>query len=397
MSASEMTPTRARRATTKVVNYAKEQEFSDAEDLFEDEPEEVVVPERSRRGRPPKKSSGSGKRTTTTAVVEMVHPSSTATAVDAAEEDHHMYTHQRPIYTEKGYDPSLPPIRDRFPFLPEYEEDGSPKIELIVGRRPVDEKEAGDEEKDVDSDNEDSDIPDSEDEEVTGRGRAKRKGVAPTPTKKGRGKRGATPDDDDDSPKKKKGATPEAANAVIEYEYLVKYKGRSYLHLEWKTGADLESMNKSAKGIYRRYLKKLAVQGADQDELESPEFDPSYVVPEKIVDEADQEIAIELSDKELLKWEEQRAKENENVEGDEEEEGDNDEEKNESAAADVPAQPEPNGGEEKKGTCVFTIPLLCNASRAANLSYSHCPLPFYCSRFCWRRRDPGRLAGRLGL
>ena len=119
------------------------------------------------------------------------------------------------------------------------------------------------------------------------------------------------------SPKKKKGSTsPEkaaaASNHVVEYEYLVKYKGRSYLHLEWKTGADLESMNKSAKGIYRRYLKKLTAPGIDLEELESPDFDPSYVVPEKIVDEADQEIAIELSDKELLKWEEQRGKEMEN-------------------------------------------------------------------------------------
>jgi hypothetical protein len=66
-------------------------------------------------------------------------------------------------------------------------------------------------------------------------------------------------------------------------------------------------MNKSAKTIYRRYLKKIA-QGLD-DELESPEFDPSYIVPQKIVAEREQEMTLELTDKELLKWEKQREKE----------------------------------------------------------------------------------------
>jgi len=42
-----------------------------------------------------------------------------------------------------------------------------------------------------------------------------------------------------------------------QFEYLVKYKGMSYMHLDWTKGSDLESLNKSAKAIYRRYLKKI--------------------------------------------------------------------------------------------------------------------------------------------
>jgi chromodomain-helicase-DNA-binding protein 7 len=108
------------------------------------------------------------------------------------------------------------------------------------------------------------------------------------------------------SPKKKSKDSSPQKNEHVEYEYLVKFKGRSYLHLEWKTGADLESMNKSAKTLYRRYLKKIAA-GTD-DDLESPDFDPAFVEPQKIVDAKEQEITLELTDKELVEWEKERQK-----------------------------------------------------------------------------------------
>jgi hypothetical protein len=316
-------PTRTRRATTKAVNYAKEQEFSDAEDLFEDESDDDVKPRRGTtvRNKPSSSRSSVGGNTREKSISEGRGGGSHLHQVD--DDDHQMDHSQRPIYTEKGYDPNLPPIRERFSFLPEYEEDGSPKIELIIGRRPVDDKEEKrnqlsiEHEDEEGSDEDDGENDDDDDEEeadgnVPARGRNRRKTTTPTKSKRN-GKR------NDHSPKKR-GGTPEAASAdlVVEYEYLVKYKGKSYLHLEWKTGADLESMNKSAKGIYRRYLKKLAAPGIDLEELETPEFDPSYIIPEKILDEADQEVTEELSDKELLKWEQQRAKELE-IEGRDEE------------------------------------------------------------------------------
>lgn len=281
-------PGRTRRATAKAIDYSKEQEFSDAEDLFEDEPQETSNTEK-KRGRPRKNK-----------------------AEDTDDDDDGELKSDKPVYTEKGYDPSLPPLRERFPFLPEYEEDGSPKIELIVGRRAIDEKE--------DAAAEDSDNDEGEDKED-----------APKVRKTRGGKNEAS------SPANGKGD-----GQVVEYEYLIKYRGRSYLHLEWKRGADLESMNKSAKGIYRRFLKKIEA-GLD-DDLENPEFDPMYLVPEKIIDEADQEITVELNDKELLKWEKEREKE---LEAEKQLKGDDTLEVSDDKAK-SPQKPSQNENDEKK-------------------------------------------------
>lgn len=315
-------PVRARRATTKAVNYAKEQEFSDAEgDMFEDNnnntnnaSDEEAKPKRVRA---PRASRAAREKQVTVLAPTTTNASGRYDPAFDDLLDHHSGV-DRPVYTEKGYDSALPPIRERFPFLPEYEEDGSPKIELIVGRRAVDEtnEEKAASDNDEDSDESDDDEQDNNDNGLTRTRRSTTSSADATPANdKKRKKQKSSP---------KKGSTPEQhqSNHIVEYEYLVKYKGRSYLHLEWKTGADLESMNKSAKGIYRRYLKKLAVPGTDTEELESPEFDASYVVPEKIVDEADQEIAIELTDKELLKWEQQRETEHGNDNDDDDDDDD---------------------------------------------------------------------------
>lgn len=331
-------PTRTRRTTTKAVNYAKEQEFSDAEDLFEDESDEEAKPRRGTTVRNKTSSSRSSIGGNAREKPNSTSRSGGSHFPQVDDDDHQMDHSQRPIYTEKGYDANLPPIRDRFSFLPEYEEDGSPRIELIVGRRPVDDKEEKRTQPNHDDDEEDFDDDDEEEEENSqSRDGSRRKTTTPTKSKR-KGKNA-------DSSSKKRGGTPEAASAelVEEYEYLVKYKGRSYLHLEWKTGADLESMNKSAKGIYRRYLKKLAAPGIDLEELESSEFDPSYIIPEKILDEADQEVTEELSDKELLKWEQQRAKELE-VDGDAEE--------NPSPVKTPERTIEPQPEDDKKGMCL---------------------------------------------
>lgn len=320
-----LTPGRARRSNLKKVDYAREQQFSDAEDVFEDSPDEEApvrgggrksggagrVPRVAKR--PPKASSSNNAATATAAVASSnirAAPLGADAEADDLDDDGDGYHDDKPVFTEKGYDPTLPPLRERFPFLPEYEEDGSPKIDLIVGRRPVDEKEEVDdknEESDKQRDNngdeakDDSD-EDNDDEEEEGRGRRARRGAAKNTVKKS-----PSPSKSKKKPPSSPGAAASAQSGPVEYEYLVKYKGRSYLHLEWKMGADLESMNKSAKGIYRRYLKKIA-QGTE-DDLENPEVDPSFVIPEKILAEEEQEITVELTDKELLRWEKQREKE----------------------------------------------------------------------------------------
>ena len=262
-----------RSTTTKAVDYAREQEFSDANDVFEDSDEE---PAPKRKAKPRKSTSSRANAATTTTIDTVDH------------DDEGGYQPSKPIYTEKGYDTNQLPIRERFPFLPEFEPDGSPRIDLIVGRRPVDEKgdSKSNENLNGDGSQDGSEDEDGDSDEDGGRRKSRKRGG---------------------DKKKKKDSSPSKkieSDGPAEYEYLVKYKNRSYLHLEWKTGADLESMNKSAKTLYRRYLKKVA-QGLD-DELEDPNFDPSYAEPQKIVDEAEQEIVMELSDKELLKWEKER-------------------------------------------------------------------------------------------
>lgn len=277
---------RSRRARSKVVNYAQEQEFSDAEDVFEDSDKEepVVAPaSASKRGRPRSKKSSLNDGIVMVSTGEV--------------DEHGAYIPPKPVYTERGHNPSLPPIRERFPFLPEYEEDGSPRIEVIVGRRPVDGN-SGKETLKEQIDAEDDEVKkkaeskeEEEDSDTGGRKRGRRRGRPKKNTKV----KAKSPDRKIEAP-------------VIEYEYLVKYKNRSYLHLEWKSGADLESMNKSAKSLYRRYLRKLA-SGNHDDDFEDPNFDPSYAEPQKILAEAEQELTLELTDKELMEWTEKREKE----------------------------------------------------------------------------------------
>jgi hypothetical protein len=275
-----MSESRARRSTTKRIDYAKEQEFSD-EDLFEDEEAPVVqtsqaeAPVRKRKARKPKDNSTTNNAGFSGAKRPLLEDTSS------------IYQTSRVVYTEKGYDPALPPIRERFTFMPEYEEDGTMKIELIVGRRPLDESIHDKNALGDDSDEEsDSGKRNDNEQRQTQDSAVSEKSLSPGKANK---------------------PSESTMSSVVEYEYLIKYKGRSYLHLEWKTGADLESMNKSAKTLYRRYLKKLE-QGIE-DDLENPEFDPSYVIPERILDEAEQEMTIELTDKELLRWEKQRERE----------------------------------------------------------------------------------------
>ena len=143
-------------------------------------------------------------------------------------------------------------------------------------------------------------------------------------------------EDNNNSDEKKKKKLPQSpaeptSRKYVDYEYLVKYKGLSYLHLEWKTASDLESMNKSAKNLYRRFVRKLESGGGTEDSttLEDPTFDSSYAMPQKIIDEREVEVLVELTDKELITWEKQREKE----EAQEEEESDD--ERNDSAVMDM--------------------------------------------------------------
>ena len=48
-----------------------------------------------------------------------------------------------------------------------------------------------------------------------------------------------------------------AADAKYEYEYLIKYKQLSYLHVQWLTAQEIEAMNSRSKQLLVRYMNKL--------------------------------------------------------------------------------------------------------------------------------------------
>lgn len=294
---------RSRRARKKV-DYSLEQQFSD-EDIFEDEPKEEV---RKKTGRPRKSnvgSSGGGGGGGS-------YYQGGGFAGDAGLS----FERTKPIYTERGYDSSQLPLRERFTFEPEYEDDGTPTIEAIVGRRPIDDTKdrnagasssAADGEADHSSDQDESSDDDG-DSDAPRRTRSKPKKLLKS-----------TSMDEDDQDGGDGGGKSE-----MDYEYLIKYKGRSYLHLEWKTAADLESMNTKAKTIYRRFLKKL--EAGTEEDLEDPTVDPAFTEPGRILAEEEHEIMVELSDKELVKWEKEQKKMEENDESEDEEDEEKDEE-----------------------------------------------------------------------
>ena len=259
---------RVRRSTVKSIDYAREQDFSD-EDLFEDQDDSSPAVQQTstttttkRRGRPKKSSSA------------VEHEGNAAAPDDFYQPD------LKPRFFEKGYDMNLPHIRDRFAFMPELEIDGSPKLELIVGRRLIDSGE------DQDGDSAE------EDETLAGKKKQETKNL-----------------------EKKHHA---------EYEYLIKYKGVSYLHLDWKAAGDLESMSKSGKNLYRRYLKKLKT--SLDDELESPEVDASYIQPQKVIDQDEHELIVEISDEELAAWEKEALKKSASEMSDDDDDDDDDDE-----------------------------------------------------------------------
>lgn len=330
MSQESTSPSRARRAR-KAVDYSIEQQFSD-DDIFEDGPRSarddhppITTSTTSRR-----KSRPSAKKSNVSSYPQQQGGIGGGSGgyYDGGGSSNAMmssnaFERPKPMYTERGYDNTQLPLRQRFTFEPEYEDDGTPSIELIVGRRPIDDTKdrttaaatttttssAGGDEAATTGDSDDKEEEENDEEEAP---------VTTTSSRrKTRKKKLAFALDNDTNfaaaateEKNKEGG----GNGLSEmdYEYLIKYKGRSYLHLEWKTAADLESMNTKAKTIYRRFLKKLEL-GTEED-LEDPTVDPSYTEPGRILAEEEHEIMVELSDKELVKWEKEQRRESENDE-----------------------------------------------------------------------------------
>ncbi len=300
---------RVRRSTTKAVNYSKEQEFSD-DDIFEDghEDDDNDVPRsatssRRKQSRPRKSTtpyeSSVGRESFSTdygGVGAVTSSSGGNNGYDIPEKFRHF---------ERGYDVSLGHIRERFDFMPELELDGTPKVELIVGRRLI--ADGDNENSDNDNNNDDDSNDDDSDEDMDD-------DDGTTPVRKR-----STRKQQKSKQKQQRKNEDEPAKHHAEYEYLIKYKGKSYLHLEWKAATELESLNKSAKTLYRRFLKKIQL-GTDE-EIEDPDFDPAFIQPQRIVDEDEVEVHVELNDEELMEWERQRERENQDEESSDDDDG----------------------------------------------------------------------------
>ncbi len=121
-------------------------------------------------------------------------------------------------------------IRDRFLFEPEREEDGSLVIERILGRR------------------------------FRGESTKKVNSLFSNST---------------------------AQESKHDYEYLVKYRSLSYLHVQWLSASEIDAMNDKSKKVLQRYLNKLD-RGEQVDE--DGEIDPTYLEVEKILDVKEQEV-----------------------------------------------------------------------------------------------------------
>ena len=144
MSQETVTSGRSRRAR-KAINYSLEQQFSDDDGIFDEEvkPEPVSRKKASR----PRKSTG-------------ITANNTGGYQAPAADGGISFERTKQQYTERGYDPYELPIRERFTFEPEYEEYGSPKIEMIVGRRPIEDiKDRTQAHADGDGSDDDSDAP----------------------------------------------------------------------------------------------------------------------------------------------------------------------------------------------------------------------------------------------
>jgi len=123
-------------------------------------------------------------------------------------------------------------IRDMFPFEPERDEDGSLLISHILARRP-----------------------------------------------RKKGKRWV---------KNANLADMTATESKEEYEYLVKYKGMSYRHVQWLNASEIEAMNQSSRKCLSRYLTK--VDKGESAGLEDGEIETSFLEVEKILDCREEEV-----------------------------------------------------------------------------------------------------------
>ncbi|CAI2322283.1 unnamed protein product [Caenorhabditis sp. 36 PRJEB53466] len=78
-------------------------------------------------------------------------------------------------------------------------------------------------------------------------------------------------------------------------QFLIKWKGRSYVHCEWKSAAELLEIDKRVDGKIKRFRAKKSVSYIDDDE----DFNSDYVIVDRVVDLITEEDGQEFV---LIKW-----------------------------------------------------------------------------------------------
>lgn len=93
-----------------------------------------------------------------------------------------------------------------------------------------------------------------------------------------------------------------------EYEYHLKFKNKSFLHTSWERQDSINSMGRSAKMMFTRYLKKID-QGIVPEEVE---IETSWVTVDRIVDEKETMEYVDMTEEEAEQfWKEEGAEEEE--------------------------------------------------------------------------------------
>lgn len=72
------------------------------------------------------------------------------------------------------------------------------------------------------------------------------------------------------------------ASDLPSFQYLVKYKGMSYLHVEWLSPAAIMKKDPRNKVLLKKFVKSWLAKGCSDDEL-GEVFDPAFVDVERII------------------------------------------------------------------------------------------------------------------
>jgi hypothetical protein len=133
-------------------------------------------------------------------------------------------------------------VRERFPFEPERDDDGSMFIQVIEGRRP----------------------------------------------KKSNVRRWMRPQSSSGGGRGLDLFEQSATDTKFDHEYLVKYKNVSYRELQWLSATEIEAMGTRNKNLLNRYLVKL--DRGDGTINEDGEIDPSFLEVERVLDYKEEEV-----------------------------------------------------------------------------------------------------------